>query len=186
MIAARFYPFPEAPRFPSGTSTLANGGREEVFYVRLPDDRLGAARSAATAAFPQPAFAPDGEDKIVAELFRIRDADSQVIGLASRLTGKVASRGDAPADLEDWMLLIPGRGTLLMSNKSLPAEVLPDLSTGRMGFTEAESGLMVKGTEEFAELTGFYKVTTDIESMDNSGVAHGLITLTTRLRGLGR
>jgi hypothetical protein len=186
LIAAQFYPFLESIRFPSGSATLANGGREEAFYLRLPEDRLGTARSATTAAFPRPAFAANGDGKIVAELFRIRDSESRVIGLASRLRGTVAAKEGVAANVVDWVLLFPSRGALLMSQGSAPAEELPSLSSDRMGFTAANSGRIVKGTEEFAELTGFYMEHTEVEHIDDAGVVHGLVTLTTRLRGLGK
>jgi hypothetical protein len=185
LVAANFYPFADTPRLRSGATVVANGGRAEAFFVRLPEDRLGAPRSAATAEFPRAAFAAAGEDKIVAELFRIRDVDGRVIGLASRLDGKVAGREGRPFQVADWMVVIPSRGALFMSRGSLPADASQAISSGRMGLDPKTSGIVVKGTAEFAGLTGFYAERTDVEKIDDAGVIHGVLTLDTRLRGAG-
>ena len=185
VLAGHFYPFADAPRLPSGATVVANGGRAEAFFVRLPEDRLGAARSAVTATFPRAAFAATGDDKIVAELFRIRDVDGQVIGLASRLDGTVVGNNGEPLDTADWMVVIPSRGALMLSRGSLPAgaSAMPD--SDRMGLDPKTSGIVVKGTEEFDGLVGFYAEQTQVEKIDDSGVIHGVLTLDTRLRGAG-
>ncbi|HJP05222.1 MAG: hypothetical protein QF897_03585 [Gammaproteobacteria bacterium] len=181
LIAISFYPFQKAPRFPSSAAVLNNGGREEVFFIRLPDDRLGNPRSATTAAFPRTAFASDGNDRIVAELFRVRDTEGRVIGIASRITGTVAGIRGA-AGVTDWILVIPSRGALIMSRGGVPVGEIPELPANRMGLPAPKSGIMMHGTDEFSELAGFYAEKMNIEKVDSAGIVHGELTLTTRLR----
>jgi hypothetical protein len=185
LIAANFYPFKGAPRLPSGATVVANGGRAEVFFVRLPEDRLGSPRSAATAEFPRAAFAAVGERKIVAELFRLRDVDGQVIGLATRLDGTVAGSEGAASRTVDWMLVIRSRGALLMSRGSIPADNSLAISSDWMGLDAETGGIVVKGTDEFTGLVGVYVEHTEVEEIDDAGVIHGVLTLDTRLRGAG-
>lgn len=181
LIAISFYPFEKAPRFPSNAVVLNNGGREEVFTIRLPDDRLGNPRSAATARFPHTAFAADGNDRIVTELFRVRDSDGLVIGLASRITGTVAGARGA-TEITDWILVLPSRGALIMSRGSVPVAELPDLPANRLGLPAAGSGIVLQGTDEFSDLAGFYAEETLVQKVDSAGVVYGQMTLRTRLR----
>jgi hypothetical protein len=181
LIVISFYPFQKAPRFPSSAVALTNGGREEVFSVRLPDDRLGNPRSATTAAFPRTAFAADGNDRIVTELFRVRDAEGRVIGIASRISGTVAGVRGA-SRVTDWMLVIPSRGALVMSRGSVPVGEMPELPANRLGLPAAGSGSVLQGTDEFSELAGFYAEEMMVEKVDSAGIVHGELTLTTRLQ----
>ena len=183
LLGAHFYPLPEAPRYPSGASALANGGREEAFYIRLPGDRLGSPRAAAVAAFPEPAFAGDGASRIVAELFRVRDEEGRVIGLASKMTGDVAMSADRERENVDWMVLIPSRGALLVSSEGRSADETRSYPTGRMGLSLVNSGFIIEGTREFADLTGFVSAETEVEHVDENGQVHGTLQLLVRMMG---
>jgi hypothetical protein len=182
VLAARFYPLPQAPRAYSQAEVLANGGREEAFFIRLPGDRIGDPRAAATAAFPQQSFSAVGQERILAELFRVRDADGKVIGLASRMNGMVAAAGGLAESVTDWMVLIPGRGALMMGRGAVATATTPEFYVDRLGFSFVNSGPVIAGTGEFAGLTGFYGEETEIEEVDESGQAFGLVTITTRLK----
>lgn len=160
---------------------LANGGREEVYFIRLPDDRLGSPRAAATASFPQQAFSATGQERVLAELFRVRNAEGEIVGLATRMNGSVASLANTPEAVTDWMLLLPGRGALLMTQGKAAVRSETDFPVDRMGFSPANSGVVVSGTGDFAGLVGFYQEKTAIERVDADGQAYGLVTLSARL-----
>jgi len=186
LIGAHFYPLPEPVLIYSQTSALANGGREEVFSIRLPDDRLGSPRAATTAAFPQQTFVSEGQNRILAELFRVRDTEGRVVGLATRMNGQVPGLDVEQEAVTDWMLLLPSRGALMMSRGSLAAGDELEFEADRMGFSFTNSGSVVSGTGDFAELSGFYSETTAVERVDEEGQVHGVVTLTTRLRAAAK
>jgi hypothetical protein len=182
VVVARFFPFPEPPRVYSEASALANGGREEVFLIRLPEDRLGSPRAATTSDFPQQSFSAVGKHRIMAELFRIRDAKGRVIGIASRMNGTVPDQQQGSEAATDWMLLLPGRGALVMSRAAVEVGGERKFQVDRMGFSFANSGPLIAGSGDFAELSGFYEEATDVEKIDSRGQVHGLVRLRTRLR----
>ena len=180
-LAAVFFPLPEPAKLYSQATVLANGGREEVYFIRLPDDRLGSPRAAATADFPQQAFSATGRERVLAELFRVRNAEGEIVGLATRMNGNVASPANTPEAVTDWMLLLPGRGALLMSHGNATVRADADFPVDRMGFSPANSGVVVSGTGDFDGLVGFYQEKTAIERVDADGQAYGLVTLSARL-----
>jgi hypothetical protein len=180
-LAATFFPLPEPAKIYSQATVLANGGREEVYFIRLPDDRLGSPRAAATASFPQQAFSTTGQERVLAELFRVRNAEGEIVGLATRMNGNVASLANTPEAITDWMLLLPGRGALLMTQGKATVRSETDFPVDRMGFSPANSGVVVSGTGDFADLVGFYQEKTAIERVDADGQAYGLVTLSARL-----
>jgi len=161
---------------------MINGSREETFYIRLPDDRIGSPRAASTAPFPQRAFSPVGKERILAELFRVRDAEGTIIGLATRMNGTVPGELGEPEPVTDWMLLVPGRGALMMSRGAIATGAEREFYVDRMGFSFENSGPVVSGTGGFAGLQGFYGEETEIENIDADGQAHGVVRLVTRLR----
>ena len=161
---------------------MINGSREETFFIRLPDDRIGSPRAASTAAFPQQAFSPVGKERILAELFRVRDGEGTIIGLATRMNGTVPGPLGAAEPVTDWMVLIPGRGALMMSRGAIATGDEPEFYVDRMGFSFENSGPVVAGTGGFAGLVGFYGEETEIENIDASGQAHGVVRLVTRLK----
>lgn len=181
LTVAAVYPLPEPAKIYSQATVLTNGGREEVYVIRLPDDRLGSPRAAATADFPTQAFAAAGSERVLAELFRVRNAEGDIVGLATRMNGKVAGVANSPETVTDWMLLIPGRGALLMSRGSVAAGADADFPVDRMGFSFVNSGSVVSGTGDFEGLIGFYQEETEIERVDADGQAYGVVTLSARL-----
>ncbi len=181
-LAARFYPFPESPRVYSQAAALTNGSREETFFIRLPDDRIGSPRAASTAPFPQQAFSPVGKERILAELFRVRDAEGTIIGLATRMNGLVPGPLGEPEPVTDWMVLIPGRGALMMSRGAIETGGEREFYVDRMGFSFENSGPVISGTDGFAGLTGFYSEEVEIDNIDANGQAHGVVRLVTRVR----
>lgn len=183
LLAARLYPLPAPERLPSDAVALPNGGREEIFFIRIPDDRIGNPRAAAVAPFPRQAFVREGEERILAELFRVRNKDGRVIGLASKMSGNVLVGQNRSRENVDWMLMIPGRGGLMMSTQGRPAgERTYPLSY--MGLDPSNAGVIVEGTDQFAGLTGFFVEETQIESRDDNDQAVGVLSLRTRMQGI--
>jgi hypothetical protein len=182
LLAARLYPLPEPPRLPSDSIALANGGREEAFFIRLPDDRLGSPLAVSVAAFPKQSFAREGKDRILAELFRVRDGQGRVIGLASKMSGNVAVSKVRAQQNADWTLLIPSRGGLSMSTEGLPSDQGRLYPTNRLGLDPTRGGRILFGTEDFANLTGFFVEETEIDRVDDNGQAYGKVTLRLRMQ----
>ena len=183
LLAARLYPLHDVKRLQTDAAVLANGGREEVFQIRLPDDRLGSPRAAAVAPFPQQAFAREGTENILAELFRVRNSAGRVVGLASRMSGNVAINKLRARENVDWMLMIPGRGALLMSTQGMSANRGKSYPFDYLGLDPARSGKLLEGTWEFAGLTGFFLEETEVKGVDESGQTVGLLKLITRMQG---
>lgn len=182
VVGARFYPLPEPDKVYSQATALANGGREEIFTIRLPDDRLGSPRAASTAAFPEQAFAAAGQERVLAELFRIRNPEGKIIGVASRMNGQAPDDLGISEAVTDWVLLIPGRGALMMSRGTVESGGEREFFVDRMGFSFVNSGPIISGTGDFEGLSGFYQEETEIDKVDANGQAFGKVVLSTRLK----
>ena len=148
-------------REPSLVSVLPNGGNAETFYINLPQDRImAAARNGdQSSAFPSdlqwPADAALNGAEV--EVFKLRNTNGKVVGMAARLSNAKDSSG---AFLQ-WMLHLPSRGTMF---------VRMNLSTSDDGVRD---GLLMVGTREFELLNGsireFYNAEPDNEDFDISG-----------------
>ena len=115
-----------------------NGGNREVFFVNLPGDRIMAGKSGTPAAFPAGAQWPghlDG-DNLQAEVFKIRNSDDRVVGVASRIAGS------DPQAFVEWAVHLPARGTMYM------------LMDGDVGESGTRLGGLRAGTREFEERRG--------------------------------
>lgn len=193
LAAAHLYPWVDHPRLPSHTSVVANGGRAERFVIHLPVDLIqttGAAAGMRGAAYPTGAALPRelGAAPILAEHFKIRDADGQVIGVAARhWTDAAGSPGAA------WVLLIPSRGALLLAGAGEPA-IRVDAALERGGYRAgtawsgdivvsmrdaAAPGRVVGGREEFANLDGEYAETWKITGVTAAGELRGTVEIDT-------
>lgn len=204
LAVALFYPAPVPPRFPSLISVQPDGGRREEFLVRWPEDRIAlpadlrAARAGAAAATDSAGtlvLADSSGRRASGEVFRLRDAAGNVVGVASRVT---TAGGARPA--ADWMLVIPGRGALLLHQADatdLAARALPGpprraaspvqqagFWSGRREFraTAPGGGTVVHGTREFAGLTGSFTETWALDGKPADGATRGSIRLVTLLR----
>lgn len=120
-------------------SVQANGGNTESFHVNLPADRIFAGKSGSAAAvvpamIEWPEFMADKNTQT--ELFKVRNAEDRVIGIASRF----ATGGDGA--IVEWAVHMPARGTMYFAfNRQ------PNASGHRDGGLRG-------GTREFAELKG--------------------------------
>lgn len=133
-------PMVDQHREPSIVAVQANGGQREIFHVNLPEDRIMAASSARARPVPDGLAWPDAGvlSGVQAELFKLRDANDVVVGVASRLAGP----GDATGSIVEWSLHLPARGTLYASMQA---------GADASGYRD---GVMRAGTREFFDLRG--------------------------------
>jgi hypothetical protein len=73
-----------------------------------------------------------------AEIFKVRDRNNTVVGVASRL----ASASEETGPFIEWALHLPARGTMYIKMQVLPTE------------DGVRNGALISGTREFAVLTG--------------------------------
>lgn len=116
-----------------------NGGNSEVFYANIPTDRI--LIGAPGQEVPLPAGLEWPDDELFAgsqiELFKIRNANDAVVGVASRL-----SAGNADKSIIEWALHLPARGSVY---------VLIQPEAAVQGH---RTGILRAGTREFTDLTG--------------------------------
>ncbi len=86
-----------------------NGGNKEVFYANIPDDRIMIGAPNQTSPVPVGLAWPSGEflANTRTELFKIRNAEDIVVGVASR----IAASSEEGALIE-WTLHLPARGSV--------------------------------------------------------------------------
>lgn len=127
-------------REPSHITVQANGGNVETFRIDLPRDRimvgLAGERVTLPAELEWPGDALFGN--LQAELFKVRDRNGVVVGVASRL----ASASERTGPFIEWVLHLPARGTLYLKMEVTPA---PE---------GHRNGRMLVGTLDFETLTG--------------------------------
>lgn len=140
VAALWFVPPVDQHREQSIVTVEPNGGNRETFHVNLPQDRI-VARGDGTvepvpAALEWPAAA--ALQGVQAEVFKVRDANDVVVGVASRFSGP----GDATGSVLEWALHLPARGTLYV-------RMQPGATSD--GYRD---GALRGGTREFARLRG--------------------------------
>jgi len=146
-------------------SVRTNGGVNESFHVNLPLDRVLAGRPGLTTPVPEGLDWPDDDflRGTQTELFKIRNADDKVIGVASRMTG-----GDEQPFIE-WAVHLPARGTMYLVMADRPNEA------------GARVGSLRAGTQEFATLNGDVVERYIARDDANSNDAGGTLELVTSL-----
>lgn len=190
---AAVFPLPQNQRYASSTNVIPDGGRGETFVVQWPQDRIQPLATDATglvAAGGAVLMPAAGTVAASAELFRLRDAAGNIVGIASR---SVAPRGNASGS--DWILLVPSRGTLFMTqadSRDMRARAAGPLAEDpafwsgvtrvrvSAGPTAEGAGQILGGTDEFEGLRGSYDETWELEKIDGE-VARGRILLETRV-----
>jgi hypothetical protein len=163
-----FVPVVDQHREASLISVQPNGGNTEAFHVNLPDDRIleGAAGiEPVPATLEWPATPVLGDAR--AELFKIRNRDDVVVGVASRISGT----GTASGTVVEWTLHLPARGTLYVN-------LQPQADASGL-----RSGSLRTGTREFASRTGSVneRFIGGIEEQDGEDSVEGRIELVTAL-----
>jgi hypothetical protein len=127
-------------REPSHISVQANGGNVETLRVELPRDRIMVGLAGQENALPAGLEWPSAEvfGGLQAEMFKIRDRNDVVIGVASRL----ASASEETGPFIEWVVHLPARGTVY-----LQMDVEPTAEGYR-------NGRLMAGTREFETLSG--------------------------------
>lgn len=143
-------------REPSLISVLPNGGNAETYRIDLPRDRILVGLTGADSALPAGLDWPTDElfGDLQTEMFKIRDADDVVIGVASRL----ASASEATGPFIEWALHLPARGSVY-----LRMDVTPSPEGHR-------NGRLMAGTRDFEILSGTVReqFVTDFEDQDSN------------------
>jgi hypothetical protein len=201
LMAAAFLPLPQNERYRSTINVVPDGGREEVFVIQWPQDRLDAplARDG-LATGPGSALLAAGTAVASVELFRLRDLGGNIIGLASRGTSNRPAGEGRLEQGSDWTLFVPSRGTLFLTQTNvLDVTVQPGAdgelvaAVDRVGWWGDETarritagperggtGRVTGGADEFAGLAGDYDEDWTVEQINPGGGSRGRITLTTR------
>ena len=145
-----------------------NRGNSELFRVNLPDDRILAGDSAEGSAMPTALEWPG--DRIFhgsqAELFKLRDRNDAVVGIASR----ISSSAEASGEFVEWMLHLPARGSMFVMFESSTAGGL-------------RNGVLRGGTGDFAELSGTVTEQFRDQVSDGDSDTVARIEIMTRLMG---
>ena len=134
-IAAVYYlPAVDQHRESSIISVAPNGGNTEVFYMNIPTDRIMVGAPNQAEPLPPGMEWPVGEvfSGLRAELFKVRNADETVIGVASR----VASESEEFGDSIEWVVHLPARGTFYVSMPPESADGVHRVGTLRAGTRE--------------------------------------------------
>jgi len=207
LVAVVFFPLPSHTRYASNITVVPNGGRREDFVIHWPQDRIPLPEkirptahsvTAGTLVLTDPQAPPAS-----GELFRLHDIQGNLIGVASKTTTLVIHKDHEPRSVSNWILMIPGRGTLFLSQLNqtdlsplpvpdapgqyiAPAESARFWSTGSRyrvtaGPAADGSGRVLRGTEEFAALSGTYSETWQLDGSRPDGTTEGRISLSTLL-----
>ncbi len=205
VAAAALVPLPRHDRFPSNIEVLTNGGGQESFHIRWPQDRLalpGEIDGAAAVSAGGGLVLPAAGGAASLEVFRLRDTNGNVIGLASRSTARFPNQRVSAASSSNWVLLIPSRGSLLLAQEnsadlsalrtadgySLPAETADFWAPGSRyritaGPAPGGRGRIISGSDEFRSLRGDYSEIWELQEISADGRTEGRITLVTYSAG---
>ena len=133
-------------------SVQANGGNTETFRIDLPRDRILIGLAGEDSALPAGLDWPGEEllGDLQAEMFKVRDRNDAVIGVASRL----ASASEPTGPFIEWALHLPARGTVYLQM---------DLAPSNEGH---RNGRLTAGTRDFETLSGTVReqFVTDIDN----------------------
>ncbi len=214
-LATTFWPLPAHLRYRSQITVPPDGGRQEEFIIRWPEDRIrlpaedrsGLPATAAVGAAVGAAVLEDSAGRRAsAELFRLRDADDNVIGVASRLAGTGGAIADPGRSASNWVLLIPSRGALFLAQTDVLDTTVREQPTaeGAVAIAPKETaafwaerqrlrvtatapattgsvttGRVLRGTSEFDGLEGSFTETWNLDEVTADGSTQGRILLST-------
>ncbi len=121
-------------------SVAPNGGSREAFHINIPVDRIMTGAAGQNSGLPIGLEWPKDEvlSNVSIEIFKVRNAQNTVIGVAARALAK-----ENDADLIDWVIHLPARGSLFVGMEP------QSLEGGR------RIGKLRAGSQEFDDLTGF-------------------------------
>lgn len=134
--AAYLLPVTDLQREASIVSVQPNGGNSESWRIHVPDDRVFAGSGDSAGLTPPEVEWPTylSAAAVEGEVFKVRDANDVVIGLASR----IATANGAV----EWLLHFPARGSLYFPMSA---------GTGSDG---TRQGALRAGTREFENRSG--------------------------------
>ena len=137
---AWYVPAVDLHRERSLVAVQPNGGNVEEFRINLPRDRIMVGLPGSDSSIPAALEWPGREalGDMQAELFKIRDRNDTVVGVASR----IASASEASGPFIEWAVHLPARGTMFVTMEMTPSE------------DGMRNGVLVSGTRDFAELSG--------------------------------
>lgn len=147
-----------------------NHGNTEIFHINVPTDRIMVGAQGLAEPLPTGLEWPVDEQFAAtrAELFKIRNGKDAVVGVASR----IAASDEVSGEVIEWVLHLPARGS---------AYVIMDPQPQEGGY---RMGDLVKGTREFARLTGRVTERWVEDSMDYDDDTQGRIEIITAFVGL--
>jgi len=165
-----FVPAVDLHRERSLMSVQANGGNSETFQINLPRDRVLVGLAGAEISIPAGLNWPadDVLGNFQAEIFKVRDRNNLVVGVASRL----ASSTDPAGSFIEWSLHLPARGTIYAQMEMSPSE------------DGIRIGAMRAGTREFEALSGSVRERFIAEVDSGEQDVESRIELVTALVGL--
>ena len=139
-----------------------NGGTLEQFHINIPMDRIVVGTQSDASPVPPGLEWPTDPrfSNLRSEIFKIRNANDSVVGVAARTAARRADE-----DVVDWLLHLPARGSLFFSLDAQPAE------------DGARVGKLVSGTREFVDLRGSLGERWLANDPDEEGAPSGRIEL---------
>lgn len=119
-------------------SVQPNGGNRERFHVNIPGDRLMAGVSGKSRGFPGELSWPaiPGSAASQTEIFKVRNEEDRVVGVASRF----AAGAESP--FVEWVLHLPARGSAFL------------ILDGKANEDGSRPGEFRGGTKEFRDRQG--------------------------------
>jgi hypothetical protein len=147
-------------------SVLPNVGNAETFHINLPEDQILGSLSSTGEPIPRGLKWPQESGLADAQtgLYKLRNRNDIVVGVASRVTTAAAGNANAV----EWTLHLPARGSIYATLQ--PAGDASDVHTGSM----------LAGTHEFANLQGSVRERF-LDAMDETGRIELVAALTGRL-----
>lgn len=135
-----FVPAVDLHRERSLISVQPNGGNSESFRINLPRDRILVGLPGVDDSIPAGLDWPGEEllGDMQAEIFKLRDDNNVVVGVASRL----ASSSEDTGPFIEWVVHLPARGTMYLQM---------DLTPTADG---VRNGALRSGTQDFLILHG--------------------------------
>jgi len=185
---------------PMGRAQVKSGERVESFFSRSPEDLIAITYHGASFLPPVPAgiakLDEPGLEGTIAVLNKIRNASGEVVGFATELElpleGQEGKAGHGTAT--DWILVLPGRGTLYLAEIERMGEfgekvMRPLLENGtdwEGEFTQIKTvgrrpdgrGEIKGGTDEFDGASGsFVEIQTYTRVSTTAGELHTTLEL---------
>ena len=152
-------------------SVRSNGGNFEAFYINLPADRIFAGNRSddKSSSFPPGIGWPQDAalNGAASELFKLRNSDDVVVGVAAR----VSNPRDSSGAFIQWVLHLPARGSMFLRMQLKPSE------------DGLRNGLLMAGTREFEVLNGGVSEFFNTDVADSEFEVTGRLELVTSLVG---